>query len=147
MYGLYLLYGFPPLKLRLFYFKVWRPARHSLIFLFVKVSSFMENWFYGIETLGFNFGPFCDSFATFPCVKMPINGIFQFKGGIKGIIISNIIRGNIIITCLDLFISLYLELLHVAISKCITSWFPLYRSVLCMSWLLGIHFWVYRSTV
>lgn len=34
-----------------------------------------------------------------------------------------------------------------AISKCITSWFLIYRSVLCMSWLLGIHFWVYRSSI
>ena len=68
MYGLYLLYGFPPLKLRLFYLKVCSSS-HSLIFLCVKVSSFIENWFYSLR-LYFNFGPFWDFFATFP-IKMP----------------------------------------------------------------------------
>ena len=62
MYGLYFLYGFPPLKLRLFYLKVCSSS-HSLIFLCVKVSSFMENWFYSLR-LYFNFGPFWDCFCN-----------------------------------------------------------------------------------
>ena len=100
MYGLYLLYGFPPLKLRLFYLKVCSSS-HSLIFLCVKVSSFMENWFYSLR-LYFNFGPFWDCFCNlsrknargFTVDSMVLWGVFKMNQVLVVLILQVSFKSN-----------------------------------------------------
>ena len=75
--------------------------------------------------------------------------VFSNLKGIMDIIICNIIKGNIIITCPDLFITVFILSYYMwqSASVSLHGFLYKYRSVLCMSWLLGIHFWVYRSSI